>query len=207
MEIATGVPSKRNILGKISKWPRLNAARCIEMEKRIRDERGSLTVVIIGLFVITVASLMVMTDVATVMVAKRSLTQATEAAVMRGVHTLDRNSYYTSKGTILTTPLALINNRDHPAIPIDCSQAVLDVMLELHNWSSDDTNMKRHELQGIVLSDFSCDGTSIEISTYAEVKFPFTIPFTSTNSSVLTSSAGSTNQVQEGLYLFGVRLH
>jgi hypothetical protein len=172
-----------------------------------KDERGSLSVVIIGLFVVTVASLMVMTDVATVMVAKRSLAQATEAAAMRGVHTLDRDSYYTGKGTVLTTPLALINNREHPSIPIDCQRAPIDVVLELENWSADDTSMKRHELQGITLTDFLCDGTSVEISTRAEVKFPFTVPFTSLNSSVLTASAASTNQVQEGFYLFGIRLH
>ena len=133
---------------------------------KLRDDRGSLSIVIIGLFVVTVASLMIMTDVATVMVAKRSLTQATEAAAMRGVHTLDRASYYTGKGTMATTPLALINNREHPKIPIDCNQAVVDVMLELHNWSTDDSSMKRQELQGIVLTDFICDGTSVEISTY-----------------------------------------
>ena len=185
----------------------LRIRRPVEITKRLRDELGSLSVVIIGLFVITVASLMVMTDVATVMVAKRSLSQATEAAAMRGVHTLDRNSYYTGKGTIFTTPMSLINHREHSAIPIDCNQAVIDVMLELHNWSVDNTAMKRHELAGIALSDFSCDGTSIEISTYSEVRFPFTSPFTSVHSSYLTASAGSTNQVQEGFYLFGIRLH
>ena len=172
-----------------------------------KDERGSLSVVIIGLLVLTVASLMVMTDVATVMVAKRSLAQATEAAAMRGVHTLDRDSYYTGKGTVLTTPLAIINKREHPSIPIDCQRAPFDVVLELENWSTDDTSMKRHELQGITLTDFLCDGTSVEITTRAEVKFPFTVPFTSLNSSVLTASAASTNQVQEGFYLFGIRLH
>jgi hypothetical protein len=167
---------------------------------KLRDDRGSLSIVIIGLFVITVASLMIMTDVATVMVAKRSLTQATEAAAMRGVHTLDRASYYTGKGTMATTPLALINKREHPAIPIDCNQAVVDVMLELHNWSTDDSSMKR-------LTDFICDGTSVEISTYATVKFPFTVPFTSQSSASLFANAASTNQVQEGFYIFGVRLH
>ena len=183
---------------KVPKFPKLRI---------YKDERGSLSVVIIGLFVLTVASLMVMTDVATVMVAKRSLAQATEAAAMRGVHTLDRDSYYTGKGTVLTTPLALINKREHPSIPIDCQRAPFDVVLELENWSTDDTSMKRHELQGITLTDFLCDGTSVEISTRAEVKFPFTVPFTSLNSSVLTASAASTNQVQEGFYLFGIRLH
>ena len=68
----------------------------IKWKSKLGDERGSLSVVIIGLFVVTVASLMVMTDIATVMVAKRSLTQATEAAAMRGVHTLDRAAYYLS---------------------------------------------------------------------------------------------------------------
>ena len=102
----------------------------MKWNSKVKDERGSLSVVIIGLFVITVASLMVMTDIATVRVAKRSLTQATEAAAMRGVHTLDRDTYYSGKGTMATTPLALINKREHPAIPIDCNQAVIDVMLE-----------------------------------------------------------------------------
>jgi hypothetical protein len=174
---------------------------------KLSNERGSLSVVIIGLFIVTVAALMVMSDVATIFVAKRSLAQATEAAAMRGVHTLDRNSYYTGKGTIATTPLSLINKREHSNIPIDCDQAVLDVMLELHNWSQDESSMKRKELAGIVLTDFSCDGNSIDISTLSEVKFPFTVPFSSLDSAVLTSSAGSTNQVQEGFYLFGIRLH
>jgi len=57
------------------------------------DESGSIAVIVIGLFVITVASLMVMTDVSTVIVAKRSLAQATEAADQRGVHNLDKGSY------------------------------------------------------------------------------------------------------------------
>jgi len=179
----------------------------VKAKATFSDDCGSLSVVIIGLFIITVASLMVMSDVATIFVAKRSLAQATEAAAMRGVHTLDRSSYYTGKGTIATTPMSLINKREHPSIPIDCDQAVLDVMLELHNWSQDESSMKRKELAGIVLTDFSCDGTSIEIATYSKVRFPFTVPFSSLDSAELTSSAGSTNQVQEGFYLFGIRLH
>ena len=177
------------------------------MWRLLSDDRGSLSVVIIGLFFITVAALMVMSDVATVLVAKRSLAQATEAAAQQGVHTLDRSAYYRGKGTMFTAPLAIITKRQHNAIPIDCNRAVFDVMLELHNWSNDDGSMKRHELQGIVLTDLQCDGTSIEISTYARVKFPFTVPFSRMDSAILTATAGTTNQVQEGFYLFGVRFH
>ncbi len=172
-----------------------------------KDDRGSLSVVIIGLFFITVASLMVMSDVATVMVAKRSLAQATEAAAQQGVHTLDKSAYYTGKGTMFTVPLALITHRDHSAIPIECNRAVVDVLAELHNWSHDEGSMKRPELQEISLTDMKCDGTSIEISTYAKVIFPFTVPLSHMKSAILTATAGVTNQVQAGIYLFGIRLH
>ena len=175
--------------------------------KRLTDESGSLSVVIIGLFIITVASLMVMSDIASVFVAKRSLVQATEAAAQRGVHTLDESAYYVGKGNMFTAQLAALTARPHRSIPIDCNRAVFNVMLELHNWSNDEGAMKRNELKGIVLTDLQCDGTSIEISTYAEVVFPFRVPFTRMDSAFLTASAGTTNEVQEGFYLFGIRLH
>ena len=171
------------------------------------NERGSLSVVIIGLFFITIASLVVMSNVATVLVAKRSLAQATEAAAQRGVHSLDQSAYYTGKGTMFTAPLAMIERREHTPIPIDCNRALLDVVLELRNWSNEDGALKRHELQEIVLTNMECDGFSLEISTHSEVKFPFKVPFLRMDSAILTSTVGTTNQVQEGFYLFGIRLH
>lgn len=182
-------------------------SRFADLKRKLADETGSLSIVIIGLFLVTVASLMVMSDIASVFVAKRSLIQATEAAAQRGVHTLDESAYYVGKGTMFTAPLAVINNSPHRTVPIDCNRAVLNVMLELHNWSNDDGSMKRNELKGIVLSDLQCDGTSLEISTYAEVVFPFRVPFTRMDSAFLTANAGTTNEVQEGFYLFGIRLH
>ncbi len=88
--------------------------------KKFASEKGSISVVVIGLFIITVASLMVMTDGSALLVAKRSLVQATEAAAQRGVHTLDKSEYYQGKGNAFTSPLAAVTNRAHPVIPIDC---------------------------------------------------------------------------------------
>ena len=65
-----------------------------ELSQKIKDDSGSIAAIVIGLFLLTVASLMVMTDVSTVIIAKRSLAQATEAAAQRGIHTLDKSSYY-----------------------------------------------------------------------------------------------------------------
>jgi hypothetical protein len=173
----------------------------------LKDDSGSIAVIVIGLFVITVASLMVMTDVSTIIIAKRSLAQATEAAAQRGVHTLDTASYYQGKANMFTVPLALATQRAHPVIPIDCNRGGLEVLLELHSWSSDDTDLKWHQLKGIQLTDYQCDGQSLAITTRSEVNLPFRVPFSSIDSVFLTASAGTTNQVQEGFYLFGVRLH
>ena len=177
------------------------------LRRRLNSERGSISVVVIGLFVITVASLMVMTDVSALIVAKRSLVQATEAAAQRGVHTLDKSEYYQGKGNMFTAPLAIATQREHPTVPIDCSRGGVEVLLELNSWSNDESDMKWRQLKGVQLTSFSCDGASLEISTRSEMKLPFKVPFTTTDSVFLTATAGTTNNVQEGFYLFGIRLH
>ena len=179
----------------------------IILRKRLNSDRGSISVVVIGLFVITVASLMVMTDVSALIVAKRSLVQATEAAAQRGVHTLDKSEYYQGKGNMFTAPMAIATNRAHPVIPIDCARGGFEVLLELNSWSNDEGEMKWQQLKGIQLTSFSCDGASLEISTRSEMKLPFKVPFTTTDSVFLTATAGTTNTVQEGFFLFGIRLH
>lgn len=149
---------------------------------------------------------MVMSDVSALVVAKRSLVQATEAAAQRGVHTLDKSSYYQGKGNMFTAPMAVATNRAHPVIPIDCTRGGVEVLLELRSWSNDESDMKWRHLKGIQLTDFLCDGTSLEIKTRAEMKLPFKVPFTTTDSVFLTATAGTTNLVKEGLYIFGFRI-
>ena len=185
----------------------LNLRKIWRLIQKINDESGSIAVIVIGLFVVTVASLRVMTDVSTVIIAKRSLAQATEAAAQRGVHTLDKGSYYQGKANIFTVPMAAATHRAHPIIPIDCNRGGLEVLLELRSWSNDDGDLKWHQLKGIQLTNYQCDGQSIAIKTRSEINLPFKIPFSSIDSVFLIASAGTINQVQEGFYLFGIRLH
>jgi hypothetical protein len=182
------------------------SARGFNLSQRLRSETGSISVIVIGLFVITVASLMVMTDVSSIIVAKRSLVQATEAAAQRGVHTLDKSKYYQGKGNMLTVPMAIATQRAHPVIPIDCARGGIEVLFELNSWSNDESDMKWHQLKGIELTNFDCDGSSLEISTRSEMKLPFQVPFSRTNSVFLTATAGTTNKVQDRFYLFGIRI-
>jgi hypothetical protein len=183
------------------------ALKVHSLRHKLKEETGSITVVVIGLFVITVASLMVMTDVSALIVAKRSLVQATEAAAQRGVHALDKSEYYQGKANMFTVPLAIATHRPHPAIPIDCGRGGLEVLLELNSWSRDQSDLKWQQLKGIELTNFQCDGESLLIETKSKVNLPFRVPFTSTDSVFLKATAGTTNEVQEGFYLFGFRLH
>ena len=183
------------------------SAHGLNPKERFKSEAGSISVIVIGLFVITVASLMVMTDVSSIIVAKRSLVQATEAAAQRGVQSLDKDKYYQGKGNMFTVPLAMATQRAHPVIPIDCTRGGVEVLLELKSWSSDESDMKWHQLKGIELTNFDCDGASLEISTRSEMKLPFQVPLSKTNSVFLTATAGTTNKVQEGFYLFGIRIN
>ena len=183
------------------------SALSFSLKERFRSDAGSISVIVIGLFVITVASLMVMTDVASLIVAKRSLVQATEAAAQRGVHTLDKSSYYQGKANMFTVPLAMATQRAHPVIPIDCTRGGVEVLLELNSWSNDQSDMKWNQLKGIELTNFDCDGSSLEIRTRSEMNLPFQVPFSRTNSVFLTATAGTTNKVQEGFYLFGIRIN
>lgn len=183
------------------------AIKVNSLRQKLKEETGSISVVVIGLFVITVASLMVMTDISALMIAKRSLVQATEAAAQRGVHTLNKSEYYQGKANMFTVPLAMATHRAHPVIPIDCGRGGVEVLLELNSWSRDQSDMKWQQLKGIQLTQFQCDGDSLFIETRSEVNLPFRVPFTSTDSVFLKASAGTTNEVQEGFYLFGFRLH
>ena len=183
------------------------SALSFSLKERFRSDAGSISVIVIGLFVITVASLMVMTDVSSLIVAKRSLAQATEAAAQRGVHTLDKSSYYQGKANMFTVPLAMATQRAHPVIPIDCTRGGVEVLLELNSWSNDQSDMKWNQLKGIELTNFDCDGSSLEISTRSEMNLPFQVPFSRTNSVFLAATAGTTNKVQEGFYLFGIRIN
>ena len=66
------------------------------------NQDGSLSLLIIGLFIAALSALMIVTDVAVVANAKRTLDQATEAAAMRAVQNLDESAYYSGKHTALT---------------------------------------------------------------------------------------------------------
>ena len=113
----------------------------VNIKAKSKDEEGSISLLIIGLFVITVATLLVITNIASIAIAQRSLIQASEAAVQRGVQNLDLNSYYVGKGGMMS---GILNSGEVP-IPIECTDASSEISDELKHWNSSNDSLLRRE--------------------------------------------------------------
>jgi len=70
---------------------------CRKIRQSAGSEDRSVSVLTIGLFVILLATTLILTDISSIYLAKRSLSQATEAAVQRGMKNLDAESYYSGE--------------------------------------------------------------------------------------------------------------
>jgi Flp pilus assembly protein TadG len=123
-----------------------------------RDERGSISLVVITLFLVSVMTALVTTDIASIAIAKRSLTQATEAAAQRGVRNLDLRAYYSGEFDLTTMASNLfgIGPKD-PGVPIDCSKALGDVQGALADWSSGEKSLRRGEITALRINEIRCD--------------------------------------------------
>lgn len=173
-----------------------------QSKKYANDEEGSISLLIIGLFVVTVATLLVITNITSIAISQRSLVQASEAAVQRAVQNLDLKAYYVGEGGMLS---GVLNNGKVP-IPIDCSFANSAISDELRHWNSSNGSLTRREIRDIWVTEISCDGVSVEISTAAFAVLPLQLPFVNLKNIELHTSVGATNTRSKGLYLFGIRI-
>lgn len=175
----------------------------------VRGEEGSISLLIIGLFVAAVTALMVITDVAVVANAKRTLDQATEAAAMRAVQNLDKTSYYSGKHTILTSAYMALGNSGYAneRIPIDCEAGWREVNNEVNTWSTTSTNLKTLQMKNYEITMYDCVYDVVHLETKATVKLPFPAPVTNLDEFIVKSAITTQNEKDKGLWLFGFRLH
>ena len=173
------------------------------------EETGSISLLIISFFIATLSALMVITDVAVVANAKRSLDHATEAAAMRAVHNLDEAAYYKGKHTILTSvwEIAKDGTWADNRVPIDCDKGRKEVMNEMNSWIINTSNMKTLQIQSFEIENYECVYDVVRLKTSATVKLPFPAPFTDVDRTKVNSSITTLNEKDKGFYLFGIRLH
>ena len=175
----------------------------------INEDSGSISILIIGLFIVALSALMIITDLGVIATSKRSLDHATEAAAMRAVGTLDEAAYYSGKHTILNGIWETIVGGTYAdnRVPIDCKKGLVTASNELDSWNSANSNLKSIQIKKYNLDNFHCIYDLVHLETSAEVKLPFPAPFTNLDHVRVNSSITTKNEKDKGLYMFGVRLH
>jgi hypothetical protein len=169
------------------------------LKKFWRDERGSISLLIMSLFMATLLVSVTLTNISSIYLAKRALTQATEAAAQRGVRNLDMDAYYQGEYNLWQFAKTLLREGEtDPGIPIDCAEGRVDALRALNDWiqiskSSSNSN-GRANLQSIQVTSINCDGYELSISTSAVAKLPFVLPFINLESFEISSTVASIAQ-------------
>ncbi len=177
------------------------------IRKIVKDDRGSISLVVMSLFLITVVTIAILTDISSVYFAKRSLTQATEAAAQRGVRNLNADAYYRGEYNLSTSLLALTGySESDPGIPIDCEKGKSDAIRALSDWSNAGAYVMRANLGVINLQQISCDGYRISLTTSSTASLPFLLPFTGISKVRISASVGSVDERKATSNYYGANI-
>ena len=184
------------------------------LHHKLKREDGSISVLVFGLFIVVLLASVVLTDISAIIVAKRSLIQATESAAQSAAHALDLETYYQGKHSALSF---LVTDAS-PVIPIDCAAAntraaetLSDIVSSAPPTSSltrSSTTAKgkliRPELSDLRISQFQCNGAEVLITTTAKARLPIALSLFSFESVSLTASAGTTSVKKRIFSPFGI---
>ncbi len=170
--------------------------------KLYRDSRGSISVLVFGLFAVLLSTALLLSDISTIYLAKRALIQATEAAAQRGASNLDMQSYYSGEYNALQLAENLFGNSEEDSgIPIDCNAGLRDAREVLSSWSGDSS---RANLESIKLDDFHCDGFQIFLQVSAVARIPIPLPFIHIDEVPISTSAGAIGERAETNNYYGL---
>ena len=175
-----------------------------KLQKAFRDDRGSISVLTIGLFIVLLTVALILTDISSIYLAKRSLSLASEAAVQYGMKNLDMESYYSGEynlNQLLANSLG--NANEDPGIPIDCEAGLSDVRIFLNDWQRVSSASKRENMRDIRLSDYQCNGFQIYVATTAMIRIPIPIPFIYLDEVLVKTQAGAIGERAETNNYFG----
>jgi hypothetical protein len=177
------------------------------LRTRLRNEDGSISVLVFGLFAVVVLSGVVLTNISTVIVAQRSLIQATESAAQSAAHALDLDTYYQGKHSALSF---LVSDAS-PLIPIDCKAAssrAIETLADITNTANriygSNKELLRRELSDVHISEFQCNGTEVLITASAKAWLPIPLSLFSFESVDLSASAGTSSVKKRVLSIFGI---
>ena len=171
----------------------------------LQAEDGSISGLTIGLFSIMLTSVLILSDITAVYLAKRTLILASEAAVQRGSKNLDQSAYYSGEYNITEFAQGLMGfGEEDPGIPIDCNAGLRDSREVFDNWQGRGKEISRAGISGMHLTDFQCDGFQIYLESSAIVQLPFPFAFIGIRELEINSSAGGLAERSETNNYYGV---
>ena len=195
------------VVGFVRKAFQVNRTSQRNITLKLQDERGSISILVIALFLITISLVMITTNITAVSLAKRTLTQSAESVAQRGAHFLDEDIYYSGKFNVITMAQNLFGQGpEDPGVPIDCDKAQAGIAEALHDLLEESKLLIDKGAHGLEVVEIFCDGRDLRIALKVEVDLPFQLPFLNLRSVTLISSATTYNQRNNGLYLFGFRV-
>lgn len=159
------------------------------------DCRGSISIITFGLFSVLLITSLILADITSIYLAKRSLTLVAEAAAQQGVSNLDHKIYYSGEfNSSKMSVTALGAGERDPGIPIDCQAGRGDVERVLDSWSNLGDGVTQSNLSKISLEAFSCDGFEVGITISGLAKLPISIPFFEVKEISLTSKVSTVGE-------------
>lgn len=176
----------------------------IELRKWPHDENGSVSVLTIGLFLLILTTSLILTDISSIYLAKRSLSLATEAAVQRGMKNLDEAAYYSGEynlNKLLANSLGQAES--DPGIPINCGKGLQDIQEVLSGWQSRGAASIRENVDQLRLTNFECNGFEIYIESAAIARIPIPIPFINLDQVAIHTYAGAVGERAETNNYYG----
>lgn len=179
--------------------------RKLKIKKLLREDRGSISLIVMSLFMLTIVTIAILTDISSIYFAKRTLTQATEAAAQRAVRNLDMDAYYHGEYNATKSLLTFSGfGESDPGIPIDCTKGKLDAISALSDWSASSNKVSQSNLGEINLEDLYCDGYKFVLTTSTTVSLPIILPLIEISKIRITSTVGSVDERKGTSNYYGV---
>jgi len=175
-----------------------------KLRELLGHEKGSISILTVGLFLLILSTSLILTDISSIYLAKRSLSLATEAALQRGMRNLDETAYY---GGEYNFNQLLVNGfgqaESDPGIPINCGKGLQDIQEVLSEWQTRGAASVRENVAQLRLTNFECNGFEIYIESAAIARIPIPIPFIDIGEVSIHSFAGAVGERAETNNYYG----
>jgi hypothetical protein len=169
------------------------------------DERGSISILTIGLFTLLLTTVLALSNISAVYLAKRTLILANEAAVQRGGKNLDQSAYYSGEYNLTEFLQGVVGyGEEDPGIPIDCNKGARDAGELISHWQGRERNLTRAGISQMKMVHFQCDGFQIYLESEAVVRLPFPLPLFGIYEVEIRGSAGGMGERSETNNYYGI---